>query len=246
MTTTQILIAVVAILIALFLFAVWRAVRCPLGWRIWLIAVLMRLYVRVMLKWEAKGPCPFPQHGPAIIVGNHTSPVDPIVLWYDHNADWPGSQFRSIGFMVAAEYVSRKDPVGWACRSLESIPVKRSGRDMGAVRQAMARLAENKWLGVFPEGHINQKPEEGLKDFNTGAAFISLKSGVPVYPVFIHNAPRSRSMVKCFFKRTHVQIVYGEPIDVKAKYNEGKLAEKLEQATADIQAAVTELATRTA
>ena len=202
----------------------------------------MRLYVFVMLKWEPNKPCPYPQDGPAIIVGNHTSPVDPVAIWHKHYAHWDKMEIRAIGFMVAAEYVSRKDIVGWACRAMQSIPVKRAGRDMGAVREALARLAENKWLGIFPEGHINLEPEKGLNDFNTGAAFLSLKSGVPIYPVYIHDSPRAKSMVKCFFKRSHVRVVYGEPIDLKAKYGEGKLnAEKLEQATADIRAAVEKL-----
>ena len=108
---------------------------------------------------------------------------------------------------------------------------------MVAVRASLKRLKENKWLGIFPEGHINLTPEEGLNEFNTGAAFVSLKSGVPIYPVFIHNSPRSASMVRCFFKRSHVHVTYGEPIDLSAIYGDGKLsAEILDAATAHIVA----------
>ena len=238
MTTSEIVLTTFIILLALgAAVAVWKATTCPAGWRVWFLSKAARLYVAIMLKWDSNRPCPFPKDGPAIIVGNHTSPVDPILIWHRHEDEWAPGELRVIGFMVAAEYVVRPGIIGWVCRSVESIPVKRAGRDMVAVRASLKRLKENKWLGIFPEGHINLTPEEGLNEFNTGAAFVSLKSGVPIYPVFIHNSPRSDSMVRCFFKRSHVHVTYGEPIDLSAIYGDGKLsAEILDAATAHIVA----------
>jgi 1-acyl-sn-glycerol-3-phosphate acyltransferase len=122
---------------------------------------------------------------------------------------------------------------------MESIPVKRAGRDMAGVRQALSRLKAGKWLGIFPEGGINKTPEAGLNDFNTGAAFISLKSGVPIYPVFIENAPRAKTMAGSFFVRTKVCIHYGEPIDLAAKFGDQKLnTETLTAATQFIRESI--------
>ena len=83
---------------------------------------------------------------------------------------------------------------------------------MKPVRQALARLEEGSWLGLFPEGRINKQPEEGLLPFDTGAAFFAFKSGAPVYPVFIHDAPRGETVFRAFFRRTRVRVTFGEPI----------------------------------
>lgn len=233
MTQPQtILLAIVAAGVLILGYLGWRAVRCTAGWRVWFLANVARVYIGVMLSWRANKPCPFPRDQAAIIIANHTSPVDPVLLWYRHNIGWPRHAMRTIGFLVAGEYVERPDIIGWVCRVMESIPVKRTGRDMGAVRQALKRLAAGKWLGIFPEGGINRTPECGLQPGNTGVAFISLKSGVPVYPVFIHNSPRGKTMARSFFKRSRVRITYGEPIDLSQKYGDRKLnAETLDAAT---------------
>ena len=244
MSALQITLVTLACIAGLFsICCVYCAARCKAGWRVWILAFIARIYIAIMIRWSSNKPCPFPPDGAAILVGNHTSPVDPILIWHQHNAAWTEPGLRPIGFLVAEEYVVQKNIVGWVCRSMESIPIKRAGRDMAGVRKALARLKNNKWLGIFPEGHINRKPEEGLADFNTGVAFIALKSGVPVYPFFIHNAPRAESMVGCFFKRATVHITYGEPIDLTAHFGDRKLtAETLAEATQLVRQAIEQLA----
>ena len=233
MSSFEIAFITIAIVAALFTaVCAYFAFRCTAGWRVWFLSFVARIYIRIFIRWSCNKPCPYPADGPAIIVGNHTSPVDPILIWHRHNIGWPRHALRAIGFLVAREYVVRKDIVGWVCRSMQSIPINRAGRDMAGVRQALARLKDNQWLGIFPEGHINLEPEKGFKEFNTGAAFISLKSGVPIYPVYIHDAPRSTSMVACFFKRATVHITYGEPIVLVERFGDVKLnTDTLREAT---------------
>lgn len=93
----------------------------------------------------------------------------------------------------------------------------RSGQDMGPIRESLTRLKNGHLLGVFPEGRLNvESPDERLLPGGTGVAWLALKSQAPVIPVFIHHAPRGKSILGCYFVRTLVTLTYGNPIDLAA------------------------------
>jgi len=238
-----VLISIVAVILVSVTISIYLARRCTAGAVPWAYLLIARVYISLMSSWRSNRPCNWPPEGPAIIVGNHTSPVDPLLLWYRHNREWPAHHARVVGFMVAREYVVQKNVIGWICRVMQSVPVNRSGQDTQAVRAALRRLASGELLGIFPEGHLNVTPEDGLQPFNTGIAYIALKSGAPIYPSFIHGAPRSTGMVACFFKRSRVRVTYGEPIDLQDRFGSVKkpTMETLEQATQHIWDELTRL-----
>jgi 1-acyl-sn-glycerol-3-phosphate acyltransferase len=168
-------------------------------------------------------------------VANHSSPVDPVILWIRHFAEFPDRHMRVIGFMMAREYYLRRDPVGWVCRAMRAIPVERAGRDFGPVRTALKRLQQGQLIALFPEGRLNETtPDQQLLPGGTGVAWLALKSGVPVLPVFIHNAPRGRTMVSSFFIRTRTSVTYGPPVDL-SRWADGRLTHlMLAEATNEI------------
>ena len=205
----------IGILIVFVVIAVVTALRSDAGWRGWLLYQITRVYCPLMFRWRANNECTIPEHGPAIIIANHTSPVDPMLIWTRHNVLFRKRSTRVIGYMMAKEYFEQPGIIRWICRAMESIPVERDGRDMAPVKQALTRLKEGKLLGIFPEGGINPgTPDTRLLPASTGAAWLALTAQVPVIPVFIHDAPRSENMVRCFYMRTKVRVTYGSPIDL--------------------------------
>ncbi len=226
-------LAVIGLVVAaalLSLFGLWRALSCEAGWRAWICYRIAMVHRFVFSRCTQENACTIPEDGPAIIVANHTSPLDPVVLWTKHFASFRRPHLRVIGYMMAKEYYIRSSLIGWVCRAMESIPVERSGRDMVPIREALRRLGDGKLLGLFPEGRINLKsPDEQLLPGGTGIAWLALKSGAPVIPVFIRNSPRSPSMVRAFIVRTRTSLCYGPPIDLSrwkdAKGTHDELAE---------------------
>ncbi|RLS29928.1 MAG: 1-acyl-sn-glycerol-3-phosphate acyltransferase [Planctomycetota bacterium] len=209
------LIVVTALAVVVLSIAVFRATTCPAGWKVWLFYRIACLHSFLFTRCTATNACTFPETGPAIIVGNHSSPADPMLLWLGHFAQFKNPRLRVIGFMMAREYYELNGLLNWMCRALESIPVERSGQDMAPIREALRRLQNGHWLGLFPEGGINvESPDERLRPGGTGVAWLALKSKAPVIPVLIRNAPRSRSMAWVFFKRTHTTLTYGSPVDL--------------------------------
>lgn len=225
------LITVMALAAAAIAFSVRRS---RVGFGPWLCYQLARLQSVLFTRWTARNQCTYPPSGAAIIVANHTSPVDPVILWIRHFAGFPEKHMRIISYMMAREYYQRRDPVGWVCRVMRAIPVDRSGRDFGPVRHALTRLENGHLVGLFPEGRLNlSTPDEQLLPGGTGVAWLALKSRVPVLPVFIHNAPRGKTMVSSFFIRTRTMVTYGEPVDLSPwldrKLTHSLLAEATDQ-----------------
>lgn len=197
--------------------------RCRYGWQVWLLYVIERLHVGLVFRLRTNRRCPFPSEGPAIVIANHRSPVDPMLLWMNTHltADSPGEKLRVINFLMAREYYEQAGVVGWISRSLLSIPVERDGRDMSAVRESIRRLRRGELVGIFPEGRLNRG--EGLLPAIPGMALLALRAKVPVYPVFIHNAPQDgSSMVAPFMKRCRVRLTYGDPIDLSPWFGRRK------------------------
>jgi len=219
-----------------------RAATCAAGWRAWVCYQIAVVHRAFFARCQMANVCPFPESGPAIIVANHTSPVDPLLIWHRHFAHFRKPRLRVIGYMMAKEFYQRRGIVNWVCRAMESIPVERSTRDTRPIRAALKRLEAGHLLGLFPEGRLNlESPDERLLPGGTGVAWLAIKSKVPVIPVFIHNAPRGKSMTRSFFLRTHVTLTYGTPIDLSAWYDKKNGHEELAEVTNLIMKSLSDL-----
>ena len=223
---------VLGVLAAVMIWAVWRVRVCGCGLQAWCLHAIARFYTRIVFRLEVATSRTIPEDSAAIIIANHTSPVDPMLIWADHCRDFRGPTIRLPGFMTAREYCEMSGIIGWICRVMESIPVARSGRDMGPAREALRRLRENQLVGVFPEGKINRvAPDVQLIDGDPGAAWLALKSRVPVIPVYVRGAPRGKSMFSSFLVRTRSTLFYGQPIDIKRWYGQRLTQDILREVT---------------
>ncbi|GDY08120.1 MAG: 1-acyl-sn-glycerol-3-phosphate acyltransferase [Planctomycetota bacterium] len=220
-----VLLAYAAIAVGLVLLSVRR---CRDGWRVWLLYFVNRLFVAFIFHWRANGRCPYPESSGAIILSNHRSPLDPMLAWMNSHlrSEEPARSIRVIGYLMAREYYEQPGLVGWIGRAMQSIPVDRNGRDIGPTREAIRRLERGDLIGIFPEGGINMG--EGLREANPGIAFLALKAGVPVIPVYIHGAPQGESMTEPFYTPSRVRVIYGTPIDLSPWQGQRKSQELLQ------------------
>jgi 1-acyl-sn-glycerol-3-phosphate acyltransferase len=189
-----------------------------------------RAFTRVFHRLDVLSPCPLPKSGPAIIVCNHTSGLDPHLI--------QACSRRLITWMMAKEYYDQRS-VNYLLRELGVIPVTRSGRDMMAMRLAMRALENGQLLGVFPEGRIESSRE--LMPFQTGVALMAIKTHVPIYPAFLDGNQRNTTMLSAFFKPHRARIIFGDEVrfDRADDSREG-----LEKATAAIRSAIESLRDR--
>lgn len=227
-STRQAQCLLLAYLLGIMVCVGWRMIRSPMGWPRWLLYAVARLYCGLAFHWRSNRRCPYPSRGGGLVVANHRSPLDPILLWSNNHLRSESGMPRGITFLMASEYYT-VPAVGWICRAMQSIPVDRNGRDMKATREALRYLSGGGLLGVFPEGHLN--PTDELQPGNPGVAYLALKARVPVFPVFIHNSPRGYTMVKPFYTFQRVWIEFGEPLDLSQWHARGMDRAVLQEVT---------------
>lgn len=208
MTTLQILALVIAAIVLAPLSGamVWYGLRTHYTWVQFPFWLLYLFYTRIMWRATISGPIPVKPGEGAVIVCNHSCPLDPAFIQMGLN--------RLVHWMVAREY-SRHWFLGRICRILHVIPANRSGVDTAATKAAIRLAEQGELVGLFPEGKINDTPELLLPG-RLGAALIALKAGVPVIPCYVSGAPYDGTALGCLLMRARVHLEVGEPLDLAA------------------------------
>jgi 1-acyl-sn-glycerol-3-phosphate acyltransferase len=202
-------------------------VRWKIGWQVWFLYFLNRTYGAFFFHPRFNRRCPFPENGPGLIISNHRSPVDPLVIWANHHLGSRSGRIRNFRFMMAREYLSVPG-IGWITRSVKVIPADRDGRDFASARESLRVLKEGELLCLFPEGRLNRGTD--LLEASTGIAWLALRAKVPVYPIYVHNTPQD-GMVKAFCGLSRVNVSYGDPIDLSMFEGQKKTQELLRTVT---------------
>lgn len=130
-----------------------------------------------------------PKKGPAILVANHNSHLDILVLL----ALFPFAQALAVRPAAAADYFLRNRFLAWfALRMVGIVPVEREkvSRATDPLAGCHQVLAEGKILVLFPEG-TRGEPEQ-LSAVKSGVWHLARHHpGVPVIPVYLHGLGRS-------------------------------------------------------
>jgi 1-acyl-sn-glycerol-3-phosphate acyltransferase len=190
----------------------------------WANLAFTRLYHQISIRV----PPSLPPSGPAILVSNHVSGLDPLLI--------QSCCSRLITFMMAREYYDLRG-LNWIYRTVEAIPVERSGRDMAATRAAFRSLEQGRVLGLFPEGKI--APTRKLLPFQTGVALIAIRAQVPVFPVYLDGTQRGKEMVRALVTPNRATLTFGPAVEFDRS---SMTRAALEQATEKIRAAINVLA----
>lgn len=118
--------------------------------------------------------------GPCIVAANHSSFLDGPLLALAYAKE----KYLPL-HMIAYEEPFRHWLMGWVLRCGGAIAFRRGDRRSQAAMLATALgwLAAGEAVGIFPEGHINQRPR--LNRPRRGAALLALESGLPIVPAAI-------------------------------------------------------------
>jgi 1-acyl-sn-glycerol-3-phosphate acyltransferase len=155
--------------------------------------------------------------GPVIVVANHTSFADGILLAL------VGRRLGRSLRLMATGGVFRSAVIGPLLRRLGFIPVLRgTGSAGGAIDAAAEALAAGEAVGLFPEGRITRDPDQWPERSKTGAVRLALRTGAPVVPVALVGAHRVVGTRRILGRllgnvltRPLVRVEVGEPIDVR-------------------------------
>lgn len=190
-------------------------------------SLVCRLMYGVGVVW----PCPVPAQGPALIVCDHTSLGDPLVLL--------ATAGRPIRFLMAKEIYAQSH-LRWVFQAFRCIPVQRGKRDIRAIRTMLDGLAAQEVIGLFPEGGLDRYR---LDSGYLGIGYLALKSGVPVIPSsIVWDGPHSvTSMLKTLLVPSKVRIRYGKPLKFPQEVRPRK--ESIQSCTQEIMSRIEALRT---
>lgn len=200
------------------------------------------LVIPVMRVWTKRtwtGAENIPRTGGVIIVPNHVSHFDPLVVaHYIYGAGrWP----RFLG----KASLWRVPVLGFLLRKTRQIPVERGSVE--AVKSLDALIEALHGGGavvIYPEGTTTREPELWPMRGKTGAARLALVTGAPVIPVANWGAetvfdPRTNRLK--MHLRTPVTVAAGRPIDLSRWAGANPSRAVLEQMTEAIMLDIRDL-----
>ena len=164
-------------------------------------AVIVRTVVMLVLGLHIRHKEKLPTKGPVIIVANHNSHLDTMVLM----SLLPLKLLPQIQPVAAMDYFLRNPVMAWfALKIIGILPLKRKAdyRGEDILSPVHAALEDNQILIFFPEGSRG-KPEQ-LSTFKSGLAKIAQQHpNVPIVPILLHglgkSLPKGEALLVPFF-----------------------------------------------
>ena len=194
---------------------------------LWFIGyVLRKLYLHVNIE----GLENVPRKGSYLLVGNHQSYFDPVVLHLVSP--------RRLNFLMAAEYYNNWR-WKWFYDVFGCIPLEKGRANPKAVERAMKVILEGEPLVMFPEGGISIDGRIGK--WQPGVGMVALRTGVPVIPVIIKGTRDALPIGRYILRSKPVEVYAGKPIVFKQR--EGPISrDEINEATHRIRQAFLQLA----
>jgi len=163
----------------------------------WLFIIILKLFFRL----KVEGLENLPSKTNFIIVANHFSFLDTLVV---------GAAIPKRTYWIASRAMYQLRWLNWFFRSINALP---SG---SASEKAAMLLAENKNVGLFPEGRVSNDGK--LRDFRRGAALLALKTGRPIAPCAILGVFKALPRTRVFPKFCQIKVRIGKPIYLLKEY----------------------------
>jgi 1-acyl-sn-glycerol-3-phosphate acyltransferase len=139
-----------------------------------LLSLFMRCLMRILFRIRITGLQHIPTNGSALIVANHVSYADAILIGC--------ATKRTIRFLMAKELFDRPF-IKPFCRMLGTIPIDRaiSKSAWRALQSARVQLKRGNLVGLFPEGRMTLTSH--IQPFKRGVLAINEGLNVPVVPI---------------------------------------------------------------
>ncbi|VVD76510.1 MFS transporter [Pandoraea commovens] len=179
-----------------------------------LIRFVMWLMLHTIYRIEVKGADQIPDEGPCVLVCNHVSFADAVVI---------GASIRRPVRFVMDHRIFKIPVLSWFFRTVGAIPIAPAHEDAAGLERAYAQIAKALDAGdvvcIFPEGKLTASGD--LQVFRQGVQRIIERSPVPVVPMALRGlwgsffSRHGGAAMTRPFKRgilNRLELVVGEPV----------------------------------
>lgn len=169
------------------------------GWKIYQSIRLLLRPLRWWVRLDVRGLAELPLKGPALIVSNHDSWLDPLAII--EAMMWRERQLR----FLAKHSLWKFKPLAWILDQADQIPIRRGENDTAALVNAVDAIGRGETIGIFPEGTFSRGTE--LRARRGVSRLARACPGVPVVLVAVTGG----TDLKHFPKRPRVTVEFFEP-----------------------------------
>ena len=126
---------------------------------------------------RAEGSCHVPLRGPALLIANHQSFFDPLLV---------GLASRRQLCYLARKTLYKNPALAWMIRCLNAFPIDQEGVGKEGLKATLEMLHSGRAVLVFPEG---ERTGDGvMQPLKPGVQLLVKRAGAPVIPVGIAGA----------------------------------------------------------
>jgi len=191
----------------------------------WIFRALTIFLLRVFFELKVEGLKNLPTKTNFIVVANHTSYLDPFIV---------GAVFPAKIYWIALRDLYKVPFINWFLCKIESLPAG------NATKKLLFLLLKNRNVGLFPEG--TRTHDGNLRQFRTGAALLSVRTGRPIVPCAILGAYEAYPVHARFPKLFHpITVKIGRPRYLLKEFNETIDDIVLQEGTLKIRNAIQEM-----
>ncbi|MCP4649055.1 MAG: 1-acyl-sn-glycerol-3-phosphate acyltransferase [PVC group bacterium] len=191
----------------------------------WIVRTIFVVIIKGLFRVKIEGTEHIPKESNYIIVANHASWLDPMVM------------VAVIPYKIYGVALRSLFRIKWLQRTLKALEAIPTGNSSG---QALSLLMKNKTVGLFPEAGCSRDGK--LRRFKNGAAVLALRSGRPVVPCGISGSyeamPRHSRFPKLF---SRITVKIGKPLYFLKEFDELIDPFLLEESTDKIKTAIERL-----
>jgi len=166
---------------------------------------------------------------PALIIANHTSHFDPIIVL----STLPQRVFDRTAIVAAADrhYSAKKLKAAWHSLRYNTFPITRGG-GRAALEYSQEMLRKGWSLLIFPEGRRSRTAEQ--LPFHPGPAILALSERIPVVPMRIEGAIDILPAGERYARHAAVLVRIGEPIWFAAGTSVSDATAQMEEAVRNL------------
>jgi len=162
----------------------------------WIFKVIFIVLFKLLFRLKAEGIENIPQKTNFIVVANHASFLDPLLLEVAIS--------RKIHWIVLKDILYTKlFWARWFMNKMEALP------HCGSSEKAVYLLMKGRNVGLFPEGA--RTCDGKLREFKRGAALLAIKTGRPILPCAVLGAYEAFPRGAKFPKLLPIKVKIGEP-----------------------------------
>jgi 1-acyl-sn-glycerol-3-phosphate acyltransferase len=157
-------------------------------------------FCKALFRFRYSGRRNVPASGPLLVVSNHQSHLDPVLI----GVACP----RQVGALARASLFHW--PLGWMIRSLGAVPVERGGGALAGVKAILGVLRAGEGVIVFPEG--TRSVDGKLQPFQPGFCALARRSGATIVPTAIEGAFEALPRGAVVPRPHEISLAFGPPI----------------------------------